>query len=117
MKNDFDWVDFYTEFARILLQYSDKRDALITKVLQIFEKASINLPTLELENKIVDIDPFTVFGLFNKTSMTETNRKKIITAISELFEVKASIPSSFYKQKSPARFSHRALLILPHLST
>ena len=28
--------------------------------------AGIKLPTLERENNIVDIDPFTVFALFNK---------------------------------------------------
>lgn len=95
MNNKFDWVDFYSELAHLLLQYKDKRDVLINMVLQIYEKTGINLPTLELDNKIVDIDPFTVFGLFNKSSMTETNRLKIITAIAELFEIKAKIPSSF----------------------
>lgn len=95
MSKQFDWVDFYAEFAHILLQYKDKRNELVSKVLQIYDNTGINLPTLEFENKIVDIDPFTIFGLFNKSSMTETNRIKIITAIAELFEVNAIIPSSF----------------------
>lgn len=34
------------------------------------------MPTLEKDNQLVDIDPFTVFSLFNKSSMKESNRIK-----------------------------------------
>ena len=69
--NQFDWVDFYKELAAKLLQYKNNRAELISKVLKIYETTGINLPTLEKDNKIVDIDPFTFFGLFNKSSMKE----------------------------------------------
>lgn len=93
--NQFDWVDFYKEFAYKLLQYKANRKELVEKVKKIYAITGIKLPTLEQGNKIVDIDPFTVFGLFNKSSMTESNRVKIISTISELFGVKSPIPSSF----------------------
>ena len=32
VQNQFDWVDFYKEFAQKLLNYKDNRDALIEKV-------------------------------------------------------------------------------------
>ena len=54
----------------------------------------INLPTLEKDNQIVDIDPFTVFGLFNK-KLTDANRLSILKAISSLFAVKTAGPTAF----------------------
>lgn len=93
--NQFDWVAFYKELASKLLQFKGKRDELVTNVLKIYEITGINMPTLEKDNNIVDIDPFTVFGLFNKSSMKETNRVKILTAVADLFSISAPVPSSF----------------------
>ncbi|WP_294412871.1 AAA family ATPase [uncultured Ruminococcus sp.] len=94
-KNQFDWVDFYKELAGKLLQYKDNRQKLVENVQKIFEITDINMPTLDTDNNIVDIDPFTVFGLFNKNSMKETNRIKLLSAVAELFDVKAQVPTSF----------------------
>ena len=93
--NQFDWVRFYKELSGKLLTYMGNRQKLIEKVKQIFSKTGINMPTLEKDNQLVDIDPFTVFGLFNKSSMKEANRVKIITAINDLFDISAPIPTSF----------------------
>ena len=93
-ENQFDWVDFYKEFAEILLSYKYKRPELVSKVLKIYEITGINLPTLEKDNKIVDIDPFTVFGLFNK-KLTDANRLAILKAIAGLFNVKTAVPAAF----------------------
>lgn len=92
--NQFDWVDFYKEFAGILRAYKSKRSELIEKVRQIYEITGINLPTLEKDNQIVDIDPFTVFGLFNK-KLTDANRLSILKAIANLFSVKTAVPTAF----------------------
>ena len=93
--NKYDWVEFYKELSGKLLVYKSNRQELISKVKQIFLDTGINMPTLEKGNQLVDIDPFTVFGLFNKSKMTEANRVKIITAIKRLFNVEAPVPSSF----------------------
>lgn len=93
--NQFDWAGFYKELSGKLLTYMGNRQKLIEKVKQIFSKTGINMPTLEKDNQLVDIDPFTVFGLFNKSSMKEANRVKIITAINDLFDISAPIPTSF----------------------
>ena len=95
MENQFAWVDFYRKFAGVLLTYRNKREDLITNVKQIYQNIGIDLPTLERDNELVDIDPFTVFGLFNKSSMRVENRIKIITAVKEIFDVKAEVPSTF----------------------
>lgn len=92
--NQFDWVDFYKEFAGILLSYKNNRPELIAKIRQIYEMTGLNLPTLEKDNQIVDIDPFTVFGLFNK-KLTDANRLAILQAIADLFHVKTAVPTAF----------------------
>ena len=97
-KNQFDWISFYEEFAYKLLAYKDNRQELIEKIKQVYEVTGIKLPTLERnengDNEIVDIDPFTTFGLFNK-GITNANRVKIITAIKDLFEVSSPVPTYF----------------------
>lgn len=93
--NQFDWVNFYKEFASTLLQYKNNREILVEKVEKIYELTGIDMPTLERNRKLVDIDPFTVFGLFNKSSMTIDNRIKLISTVASLFDIKAPIPTSF----------------------
>ena len=92
--NQFDWVDFYKELSGILLRYKSNRQELIEKVKKIYEITGINLPTLEKDNQIVDIDPFTFFGLFNK-NLTDANRLAILKAVAELFDVKTPLPTAF----------------------
>lgn len=93
--NQFDWIAFYKEFANTLLQYKNNRGILIEKVQKIYELTGIYMPTLERNRKLIDIDPFTIFGLFNKSSMTIDNRNKIISTVANLFDIKAPIPTSF----------------------
>ncbi len=95
MDNQFVWVDFYKEFAGKLLAYKNNRGELVEKVKAIYAETGINMPTLEKDNQLVDIDPFTVFGLFNKSSMREANRIKIITAVRKIFDVVTAVPDSF----------------------
>lgn len=95
MSNQFQWVDFYQELADILLTYKEDRASLIEKVKAVYANTQINMPTLEKGNQIVDMDPFTLFGLFNKSSMKESNRIRIITEVKKLFSVKADVPASF----------------------
>lgn len=92
--NQFDWVGFYKELSGKLLQYKNNRKELIEKVRKIYEITGINLPTLEKDNQIVDVDPFTFFGLFNK-KLTDANRLSILKAIADLFDVKAPVPTAF----------------------
>ena len=93
-QSQFDWVPFYKEFASKLIAYKDRRGELVEKVKAIYVKTGMNMPTLERDNNLVDIDPFTVFGLFNK-KLKDNNRIKILTAIAELFDVKTAVPTSF----------------------
>ncbi len=91
---DFQWEKFYSEFATVLLQYENQRQTLIEKVKEIYIRANIKLPTLERDNNIVDIEPFTIFGLFNK-GITDKNRIAILTQIKDLFDIEAEVPENF----------------------
>ena len=92
--NQFIWTDFYQEFAQRLVAYKDNRSLLVEKVKKIYELSGISMPTLEKDNNLVDIDPFTVFGLFNKNLRLE-NRIKILNAIVKLFDLGSKVPNSF----------------------
>ena len=81
MSGQYDWVDFYKEFANKLLGFKSNRAELISTIRSAYDEAGISLPTLERDNNIIDIDPFTTFGLFNKSSMKKENRIKIIEAL------------------------------------
>lgn len=94
IQKQFTWTDFYKEFAQKLVAYKDNRLLLTKKVKEIYELSGISMPTLEKDNNLVDIDPFTVFGLFNKNLRVE-NRIKILNAIVKLFDLGSKVPNSF----------------------
>jgi len=94
IKENLEWIDFYMELADKLATYGDHRPVLIQKIRDVYEKIGMRLPKLEEDNQIVDIDPFTVFGLFNK-GITDANRIKILNGFAEEFDIKASVPESF----------------------
>lgn len=90
----FTWIDFYMEFADRLLAYRSDRPALIEKLMTAYATIGMRFPRLDSRERPYDIDPYTVFGLFNK-GITESNRKKIIGALAEEFEISAALPKDF----------------------
>ena len=94
MDSRFEWIEFYTEFATKLMAYKNNRERLISKLQNVYKIINIKLPKLDNSDIPIDIDPFTVFGLFNK-GITDANRKKIISGIKSEFEVNAKVPGDF----------------------
>ena len=92
--NAFTWISFYEEFATKLQVYKSKRTELIDKIRGVYEQTRMSLPTLEKDNKITDIDPFTIFGLFNK-GLTDENRIKLAESIKSNFSIEADAPKDF----------------------
>ena len=90
----FVWTDFYSEFATSLLKYAHDRTKLIEMIKEIYTNAKMKLPTLERDNNIVDIDPFTIFALFNK-GITNENSYAILTQVKDLFKISADVPNDF----------------------
>ena len=91
---EYPWVAFYIEFANKLLAFVNDRKPLVEIIKSVYEQIGINLPKLEKDGEVFDIDPFTLFGLFNKGITTE-NRIKIITAFAEKLGVTATVPTEF----------------------
>ena len=90
----FDWIIFYSELATKLLSFKNDRKALIEKIKAVYTAIDMKIPKLDSVDEIIDIDPFTVFGLFNK-GITNSNRLSIITGIANEFEIEAKIPDNF----------------------
>ena len=90
----FDWINYYSEIATKLLSFKNDRKALIEKIKAVYTAIDMKIPKLDSVDEIIDIDPFTVFGLFNK-GITNSNRLSIITGIANEFEIEAKIPDNF----------------------
>lgn len=93
-KTLYTWIPFYEEFADKLLPYKSDRGLLIEKIQRAFVGIGMKLPTLEAGGVPLDIDPFTIFGLFNK-GISETNRNKIISGLAKEFGMEANAPEDF----------------------
>ena len=93
MDTHFTWIPFYMKLADKLRTYSNDRSVLLQKIKALFDRREIKLPKLEtagVDN--ADIDPFTVFGLFNKNIK---QRSAILAGMAEEFGVQAPIPDDF----------------------
>ena len=90
----YDWIDFYTEFATKLLPFKTDRKTLIQKIYAVYDAAGISVPKLESGDVIIDVDPFTIFGTFNK-GITNANRIAILNGIASEFGIATHVPSIF----------------------
>ena len=91
-KDDKAWIPFYMEFADKLRLVERKK--LIERIKKVYASIGMRLPTLERGGDVVDIDPFTVFRLFNK-GITNENRMKILNGFAKEFGVTADVPRSY----------------------
>ena len=90
----FEWTSFYSEFATKLLEFKDNRAELIADIQSAYSAINMKLPKLESEDSIIDLDPFTVFGLFNK-GITNANRIAILESFATVFNIKSKVPDNF----------------------
>ena len=102
LKANKDWIEFYKEFANKLLEFKNNRKELINKLKSVFEYINIKTPKI-FEEK--DIDPFTIFGLFNKGM---SDRMDIINGIADKFQIASVVPLDFYRV--PVLFPLSAIL-------
>lgn len=90
----FEWINFYSEFATKLLEFKNNRAELIADIQSAYSAINMKLPKLEREDSIIDIDPFTVFGLFNE-GITNANRIAILESFATVFNIKSKVPNNF----------------------
>lgn len=93
-EKQFAWTGFYQELADKLVPYGVDRKALIAKIREVFESLGQKLPTLDRGDP-EDLDPFTVFALFNKSTMTLDNRKAIVSSMAKAFGTTSPPPDRF----------------------
>ena len=94
MDNKFKWIEFYTKFADALLPYKNDRTSLIKRIQKIYDGIHMTLAKMEINGTPKDIDPFTIYGLFNK-GITDEKRKIIINAFIAEFSITSEAPDDF----------------------
>ena len=91
--NEFKWEAFYNEMACKLLNFKNNRNELVEVVKRSFAENSISMPTME-RGELFDIDPFTIFGTFNR-QITDKNRIKLANSYRKYLSVNTQTPDSF----------------------
>lgn len=96
---NYEWIPFYEEFADSLLKYKNNRKELIDKIYKCYDENNIQIATLEGDGagKSIfpfDIDPFTVFALFNK-KISDDNRIKLVNIFKQEFSLSSNAPEHF----------------------
>ncbi|RPF56541.1 AAA family ATPase [Abyssicoccus albus] len=98
MIGKFDWLPFYEEFSEVLYNYRDNQDELHEIIVDYFKEESLlsylnfNHDEWWPEGKV--IDPFSIFGIFNR-GINDENRRKIIRHFIEVFNMSSHVPSDF----------------------
>ena len=86
MDTNYNWIKFYSAFADQLLSYETDRQSLLKKLQKVFNGLGMKFQKLEEDDSIVDIDPFTIFGMLNK-GLTNANRISIIKSFAQEFDI------------------------------
>ena len=90
--SSFTWIPFYTELAGKLLQYKNRREDLAKLIYSNFEKKEIKFLHDYDGSDFKELDPFTVYSVFNRSMK---NRIGLTQRIKELFGLKAMVPDDF----------------------
>lgn len=126
MSEKFTWIPFYEEMAQKLVGYKDQVDengnhsTLVEKIKSLNSEWIDFLRAKAVNGDFADIDPFTVFAIFNRSSGME-RRCAILKSFKELFGVLAEIPQDFdgiplaNAQKSCFYYEHEKLETIPLL--
>mgnify|MGYP000414213751 FL=1 len=92
----FTWIPYYQEFAEKLLQYETNRGALLKLIYDNGNelKADYLHDEKGRNDLLKDIDPFTVFGLFNRR-IKRQNRINTTVLFKRLLGISAPAPTNF----------------------
>lgn len=101
MDSKFTWVPLYEELAQALLRYKEDRTELVEwiyedlgKVTRADGQSLVAYLKQKDGSRIIDIDPFSVFAIFNRSTSWE-NRTKLLTHFKKKFRLTSTIPSDF----------------------
>lgn len=101
MDSKFTWVPLYEELAQALLRYKEDRTELVEwiyedlgKVTRADGQSLVAYLKQKDGSKILDIDPFSVFAIFNRSTSWD-NRTELLTHFKKKFRLTSTIPSDF----------------------
>ena len=94
MDSQYSWPRFFMELADKLLAFKDDRQALIATLQHVYAELGMDLPTLDSGGIPKDIDPFTVYGLFNR-GLTDNKRRAVALGIGGALGVQAPLHDDF----------------------
>lgn len=101
MDSKFTWVPLYEELAQALLRYKEDRTELVEwiyedlgKVTRADGQSLVAYLKQKDGSRIIDIDPFSVFAIFNRSTSWE-NRTKLLTHFKKKFRLTSTTPSDF----------------------
>lgn len=89
----FSWIPFYEEMADKLMQFKDDRKPLI-EIIYTLDSLYVGYIKSTEGGHVEDIDPFTVFGIFNR-QLTDENRKTVCSFFKDKLGIAADVPSDF----------------------
>ena len=98
MEEKFPWLPFYSELAQALLSCKKDRKPLVdwiySDISQVGEKSLVDYIHMRDGSKVTDIDPFSVFAIFNRPLRPE-NRVAILQKFKDRFALKSEVPTFF----------------------
>jgi len=94
----FTWIPFYKELSKKLLQFRNDRKPLVdfiySELSTVGSKSLVDYIHMEDGSKVKDIDPFSVFAIFNR-SLKRENRLGFLQKFKDRFSLNSDIPTDF----------------------
>lgn len=88
------WIPFYKELAQKLLQFRNDRTPLVNWIYDNLQGYINHLKDAPDGRRVPDVDPFTVFAIFNR-GITDDKRIDICEKFKRFLDVSASVPQDF----------------------
>ena len=98
MNNRFSWIPFYSELAKALLAYKNNRKPLVdfiySELSKVGGKSLVDYIHMEDGSRVKDIDPFSVYAIFNRSLRLE-NKMAFLQKFKDKLSIKAELPKDF----------------------
>ena len=92
---EYTWIPFYKELAQKLLKFKNNRKPLIDWIYSNINSEYIkHLKDAPDGRRVVDIDPFTVYAIFNR-GIAHDKRVEICKAFKNYQDISAPVPKDF----------------------
>lgn len=94
----FTWIPFYKELSQKLLQFRNDRQPLVDFIYSdlstVGSKSLVDYIHMEDGSQVTDIDPFSVFAIFNRSLKLE-NKVGFLQKFKKRFHLETEIPTDF----------------------